>query len=178
MKSIVGALPIQTLSICNGRDAVWWDLLSGDCFYSTLRAGNKPGSPGLKQITQIAVKRRAFLWKPRRTSSPFEFQALFLFHCVRQSEIKLKFQTATDALMTTETGRADNLPEEQDQDRIVVVSDFQEQLVSLEHEFSRALQALKEADEDLTSSTLDHVLLLDSAAELTQVCTPDWSLRQ
>lgn len=55
------------------------------------------------------------------------------------------------------------------QDQPITLATFQKEVVSLEQEFRGLLSALKDADQDLTSSNLEHILLLDSAAEATQV---------
>ena len=52
---------------------------------------------------------------------------------------------------------------------LVVLQTFQKTVTSLEETFAGLLKALDNAEQDPITSALEHLLLLDSAAEATQV---------
>ena len=52
---------------------------------------------------------------------------------------------------------------------LVVLQTFQRTVTSLEETFAGLLKALDNAEQDPTTSALEHLLVLDSAAEATQV---------
>ena len=58
---------------------------------------------------------------------------------------------------------------ERAEEPLVVLQTFQETVTSLEETFAGLLKVLDNAKQDPTTSALEHLLLLDSAAEATQV---------
>lgn len=52
---------------------------------------------------------------------------------------------------------------------MVVVATVVSEMANLEQQFAQLLEVVKGGDQDLTTSTLENLLLLDAAAEATQV---------